>query len=108
MQRKYNHTYFVFGLGLTMLMIGVDTHAQIAFVSDRDGHSWEIYVMDADGGNPRKLTNSPEREWGPSWSPDGKRIVFAFEWGDNGWESDIHVMDADGGNPRKPYKQSRC
>ena len=31
-------------------MMGGDTQAKIAFVSDRDGHSWEIYVMDADGG----------------------------------------------------------
>ena len=31
--------------------------AQIAFESDRDGN-WEIYAMDADGGNPRRLTNN--------------------------------------------------
>ena len=47
MQRRYNLAYFVFALGLTMLIVGVDTQAKIAFVSDRDGHSKEIYVMDA-------------------------------------------------------------
>ena len=74
MQRKYNLTYFVFALGLTLLMIGVDVHAQIAFVSDRDGPSWDIYVMDDDGGNLRRLTDNPTIDWDPSWSPDGKHI----------------------------------
>ena len=79
MHRKYNLAYLVFALGLTTLIVGVGAQAKIAFVSDRDGHSWEIYVMDDDGGNPRRLTNSPEDEWDPSWSPDGKRIVFSSE-----------------------------
>ena len=106
MQRKYSLAYFVSALGLTMLMVDVDAQAKITFVSDRDGHSWEIYVMDDDGGNPRRLTNSPEDEWGPSWSPDGKRIVYSS--GDGDWfKVDIYVMDDDGGNPRKLTKNLR-
>ena len=77
MQRKYNLAYFVFALGLTTLMIGVDAHAKIAFVSDRDGHSWDIYVMDDDGGNPRRLTNSPERLNGfPHGPPTANALSF--------------------------------
>ena len=75
MQRKYSLAYFVFALGLTMLMIDIDVHAQIAFVSDRDGNT-EIYVMDADGGNLRRLTDNPAIDWDPSWSPDGKTHCF--------------------------------
>ena len=45
-------------LGLTLLMVVVETRAQIAFSSHRDGN-WEIYVMDADGGNQQNLTNNP-------------------------------------------------
>ncbi|MFQ5874860.1 MAG: TolB family protein, partial [Dehalococcoidia bacterium] len=41
---------------------------KIAFTSDRDGN-WEIYVMDADGSNPRNLTNLPIGEYEPAWSP---------------------------------------
>ena len=95
MQRKYNLTYLVFALGLTLLMVSVDAQAKIAFVSDRDGHSKEIYVIDDDGDNPRKLTNSPEEEFVPSWYPDGKHIAFSSDRRGN---FDIYVMDANGRN----------
>ena len=29
----------------------------------------EIYVMDADGGNPKNLTNNAKSDTNPSWSP---------------------------------------
>jgi TolB protein len=39
--------------------------------------SAEVYVMDADGNEkPVRLTNNAEEERAPSWSPDGKRILF--------------------------------
>jgi len=49
---------------------------RIAFVSDRAGRFPELYVMDADGGNVRRLTNNAEIDGNPSWSPDGTRLVF--------------------------------
>src|SRR5437899_7830855 len=45
---------------------------QIAFVSDRTGHN-EIYVMDAAGGDVRKVTNDKSDDIHPHWSPDGQR-----------------------------------
>ena len=101
MRRKYNLAYLVFALGLTTLIVGVGSQAKIAFVSDRDGHSKEIYVMDDDGGNPRRLTNSPEKDdVNPSWSPNGKHIAFSSERDGNFDIFDIYVMDANGGNQR--------
>ncbi len=48
MQRRYNLVHFILASivawGLTMLMVGVDAHAQIAFASNRDGQH-KIYVM---------------------------------------------------------------
>ncbi|NIO48438.1 MAG: hypothetical protein GTN73_03215 [Candidatus Aminicenantes bacterium] len=41
---------------------------KIAFVSYRDGNA-EIYVMNADGSEQTNLTNNPDDDWGPSWSP---------------------------------------
>ena len=54
--------------------------------------------MDADGGNPQRLTNDLHSDWHPSWSPDGERIVFTS---DRDRDFEIYVMDADGGNPQK-------
>ena len=68
----------VVALGLTPLMVCVDAQAQIVFVSDRNGNL-EIYVMDIDGKNSRNLTDNRDKDYSPSWSPDGERIVFTSE-----------------------------
>jgi len=49
---------------------------QIVFCSNRDGNL-ELYIMDANGKNTRKLTSAPGcYNGGPFFSPDGKRVVF--------------------------------
>lgn len=68
---------------------------KIAFTSTRDGDS-EIYVMDADGDNPVRLTDNPAEDYDPAWSPDGRKIAFVSNR-DNGVDR-IYVMDSDGRN----------
>ena len=72
------------------------------FVSGVQGDEPEIYVMDADGGNPQKITDNLWLDNNPSWSPDGKRIVFSSkrgaDWNKRNGDWDIYVMDANGGN----------
>lgn len=66
-------------------------------VSDKtDDHATaEIYLIDADGtGKPTRLTDNTEEERAPSWSPDGRRIVFCCRRG--GPDFEICVMNADG------------
>ncbi len=70
---------------------------RIVFASDRDG-DWDIYVMKADGGNVRQLTDDPALDLDPAWSPDGTRIAFSSER--NG-DRDIYVMGVDGENVRQ-------
>jgi dipeptidyl aminopeptidase/acylaminoacyl peptidase len=79
-------------LGLTPLVVDAVPQAQIVFASERDGNM-EIYVMDADGKNHRKLTRNPANDVHPSWSPDGERIVFVSHRDGN---YEIYVMNADG------------
>ena len=117
MKRIYNLAHFLLAsvivLGLTPLMVVVDAQARIIFQSNRDGHvhprfGWptsEIYVMEVDGKNQRRLTNNPAMDRSPSWSPDGKRIAFVSERDGHAHRripglhtSEIYVMDADGGN----------
>jgi Tol biopolymer transport system component len=51
---------------------------QIAFLS-LDGSSSKIYIVDADGGNLRRLTRDPRtNEDDPAWSPDAEHIAFVF------------------------------
>ena len=47
---------------------------RIVFTSMRDGTN-EIYVMDADGKNPIRLTDELSEKH-PDWSPDGQKIAF--------------------------------
>jgi TolB protein len=50
--------------------------SKIAFTSNRDGN-FEIYIMNSDGSNPRRLTDSPTTEdWFPAFFPDGKMLLY--------------------------------
>jgi len=62
----------------------------IAFASRRYGTS-DLFVMDADGRNTRRLTSKGTNETQPTWSPDGRLIAFAQES-----SGDIALVRADG------------
>jgi Tol biopolymer transport system component len=75
----------------------------IAFSSNRAGRiagqaaATDIFVMNADGSDPRNLTDSATFDASPAWSPDGSQIIFQSDR-DGNWE--IYVMEADGSDPR--------
>ena len=73
----------------------------IAFASDRDDEDdWDIFVVDANGGPAKQLTDNDVEDVWPDWSPDGRLI--AFSRGDiEELESSIHVMRPDGKGVRR-------
>ncbi|MGA7160770.1 MAG: S9 family peptidase, partial [Bacteroidota bacterium] len=56
----------------------------------------EIYLMEADGSNIRKLTNNPSADNHPRWSPDGKSLLYLStrHEGIQAW-----LLPLDGGEP---------
>lgn len=54
----------------------------------------DIFVVDRDEGEPRKLTADPGRETSPALSPDGRRLAFLHRRG-RGEPTDIRVVDVD-------------
>lgn len=55
----------------------------------------EIYIMDADGKNVKRLTNSPGYDGGPFFSPDGKKIIWR-RFNEKGTQADVFTMNIDG------------
>jgi TolB protein len=71
---------------------------KIAFMTNRDGNQ-EIYVMDAGGGNLRRITRHPGIDATPTWSPAGNQIAFTS---DRSGSPQIYIVDADGlSQPRR-------
>jgi len=69
--------------------------SSVAFNTMRDGNP-EIYVMNWDGTNPRRITDNPATDGDPAMSPDGRDIVFTSNRAGN---NDIFIVDSRGGTP---------
>lgn len=70
---------------------------QVVFSSNRDGNS-EIYTMNIDGTNQRRLTNDPAFDTSPALNAKTNRI--AFESNRDEINGDIYLMGADGQGTR--------
>ena len=69
---------------------------RIAFVSDRDSAGFDIYLMDVNGTNVKRLTTDVANSAEPAWSPDGSKIAFANDSGGPVGVGDIYVVDTSG------------
>jgi TolB protein len=91
-RREYNQAYSRDGA-----RIAFDAHED--GVTWETGTSWDVWVMNADGSGRRNLTaGNGLNDWAPSWSPDGKTIIFLS--GTNNIY-DIFLMNADGSLRRR-------
>ena len=73
-------------------------HNWIAFVSDRAGGNFEIYLTTSSGNQVQRLTSNPGLDETPAWAPDGQRIAYASERDGN---EDIYVLDVETGRPTR-------
>jgi Tol biopolymer transport system component len=55
----------------------------------------DVYVVDADGSGLRRVTDSPQSDFDPELSPDGTRIVYRHQEG-NDPTSEVYVANDDG------------
>jgi TolB protein len=98
------------GSRIAFLRLRLGTHA----VNGRNGRSGnveieqttDLYAANADGSDPRRLTNTPRGvEIWPSWDPSGRRLavtrlVGGTESGLLGFGDAVVEMNADGSCPR--------
>ena len=66
---------------------------RIAYTSKLTGTK-ELYLIDYDGYNPRRLTNDRTLSLSPEWSPDGRWITYTSYRDDN---PDIFTLDIETG-----------
>jgi TolB protein len=72
----------------------------VAFVTERHPpvNNAEIYLVDANGENSRRVTRNDVRDATPAWSPDGSRIALARG---AALRPEVYVISARGGSARK-------
>ncbi len=57
----------------------------------------DIYVADADGANPRQLTDNDAANFAPYWHPSGEQVIFSSNMDDpGGREFELYVINVDG------------
>ena len=74
---------------------------RVAFVmttasEERDEYLSNVWVVDVNSGEPRRLTTGPTRDTLPRWSPDGRWLAFVSDRGAKK-KSQLYAMPADGG-----------
>ena len=60
----------------------------------------DIYLMNADGSDVRRLTDAPGYDGGPFFSPDGTRIIWRH-FDESGMFADVWTMKTDGSDKRR-------
>ncbi len=69
---------------------------QIAVMAAISGKPDRIYIVPADGGTPRQISNGEAGnggDWDPTWSPDGASLAFGAAVGEDPDEVFIQVVD---------------
>lgn len=86
--------------GLEPVSCLVSGRHRIAFATRRSIAVGDIFVVGIDGSGLRNVTGKggSDDNWKPSWSPDGKKIVFESDRDGN---AEIYLTDLDGGEVKR-------
>jgi hypothetical protein len=73
--------------------------------SNQSDYAWDVFVVNADGTDLRRLTDYPGLDADPTWSPDGSMIAFSSERATGPSQTEAqdgtpYVMNADGSGVR--------
>jgi Tol biopolymer transport system component len=71
-------------------------NGRIAYAGWNRGEDFEIYTINPDGSGKRQLTHNNTDDLDPSYSPDGKKIVYSGQDGPKG-DLEIYTINARGG-----------
>jgi hypothetical protein len=71
---------------------------RLAFASNREGNL-RVYVADAAGERPHRITDGPGQDRWPVWSPDGRWLLFVSDR--DGGREQVYMVSAEGGAVRQ-------
>jgi dipeptidyl aminopeptidase/acylaminoacyl peptidase len=72
------------------------TRVEIAVPGFEDSNEAEIWTMNGDGSEPRRLTNNATFDLGAVWSPNGKTVAF-YGYDVEAPDPHVFLINADGG-----------
>jgi dipeptidyl aminopeptidase/acylaminoacyl peptidase len=75
------------------------TGEEIAYMANPGGN-WDLYLVNSNGRNVRRLTDDPSVDGLPAWSPDGEWLAFLSNR-DNGWG--IWLLHLDSSETRRIF-----
>lgn len=75
-------------------------NGKLVYASDASGN-WDIWIIDAEGGEGRQLTVNANANLLPSVSPDGRYVLFTSNRSGSGGSVNIWRIDIDGENAKQ-------
>ena len=78
--------------------------SHLAVMAREIGKAWQIYIIDANGGDLRRLLTEEGNAADPSWSPDAKSIVFGRvndELGSEKADRALYILDLNSNQTRQ-------
>jgi tricorn protease len=70
----------------------------IAFSGEYNGNA-DVYIIPAQGGEPRRITYHPSPDWVVGWTRDGSQVLFASNRNSHDTFSRLFTISRDGGFP---------